>query len=375
MAQPFIITDNSMVRENLSNWHPQEMAQATTLPAHYYQAAEILAAEQTSIFARTWQLAGCIDQVANVGDYFTTTINNEPILIIHGKDGIVRGFYNVCRHRAAPVAIGQGNCEEFQCCYHGWRYDLAGKLLAATDFGKITNFSPASMQLQSLSLAIWQKLIFINFASESEPLDTFLAPMPAEVSHLPLTALKRVAHRDYVIKCNWKVYVDNYLEGYHIPIVHPELNNMLDYKKYSVETYHYTSAQHAPLRTQTIQTQLGDWQNAQQPTEAYYYWIFPNLMVNIYPDNFSTNLILPLNERETLTIFEWYYGKDVPTEHINRMVEFSDKVQQEDITICEAVQRGIASRSYNQGHYSPKHENGLYHFHSLLHQFLTNHEL
>jgi len=179
--------------------------------------------------------------------------------------------------------------------------------------------------------------------------------------------MKFSERRDYEIGCNWKVYVDNYLEGYHLPAAHPGLFRELDYAKYRVDTFRYYSSQFAPMRAAS--GAASDRRYSDPSQGALYFWIFPNLMLNVYPDNMSANIILPLGHDRTLTIFEWfaYPGSSVAPETI----AFSDEIQQEDIGICEAVQRGLQSRSYSQGRFSVKRENGVHHFHLLLHEFLA----
>jgi choline monooxygenase len=167
--------------------------------------------------------------------------------------------------------------------------------------------------------------------------------------------LRYSRRRDYVIECNWKVYIDNYLEGYHLPAAHPGLFRALDYAQYRVDAFRYYSSQIAPLRSGSA-------------GQALYYWIFPNFMLNIYTDNLRSNIILPLGPDRTLTIFEWFaYEGEVA----QSTIDFSDEIQQEDIAICESVQRGLRSAHYSQGRYSVKRENGVHHFHGLLAEFLT----
>jgi choline monooxygenase len=180
-----------------------------------------------------------------------------------------------------------------------------------------------------------------------------------------------------VIECNWKVYVDNYLEGYHLPIAHPGLFKELEYDQYRVETFRYYSKQHAPIRELKPGEVLGrDRRYLREPgaeENALYYWIFPNTMLNIYQDNLSTNVILPLGVDRTLTIFEWFFaepGTGAGWESMQQTIAFSDEIQREDIAVCEQVQRGLRSRSYDRGRFSAKRENGVRHFQALVEEFL-----
>jgi choline monooxygenase len=182
--------------------------------------------------------------------------------------------------------------------------------------------------------------------------------------------MKFAARKDWELDANWKVYVDNYLEGYHIPVVHPGLNREIDYGGYRTETKNYYSIQHSPIRRdQAARLRLKE--GAEEA--ALFVWVFPNLMINVYPDNYSTNLIVPLGPERTLTIFEWYFrDPDAPATQakLAQTIEFSDEIQLEDIQICEAVQRGLRSRHYDQGRYSVRRENGVHHFHGLLARYL-----
>jgi choline monooxygenase len=177
-----------------------------------------------------------------------------------------------------------------------------------------------------------------------------------------------------VIDCNWKVYVDNYLEGYHIPIAHPGLMREIDYAQYRTDTFRYYSQQFAPIRAmKSDDSSERFYPPGTGLQEALYFWVFPNLMVNIYPDNVSTNLILPVSQEKTLTVFEWFFydgDSSKMQERVKKAVQFSDAVQQEDIGLCESVQRGLRSATYDRGRYSVRRENGVHHFHMLLSEFL-----
>ena len=170
-----------------------------------------------------------------------------------------------------------------------------------------------------------------------------------------------------MIECNWKVYVDNYLEGYHLPAAHPSLFRELDYAQYRVDTFRHYSSQIAPIRARDTGAPRR-YEFTDDNRSALYYWIFPNFMLNVYPDNLSSNLILPLGPDRTLTIFEWFsYGGEVE----QATIDFSDEIQQEDIRICESVQKGLRSSNYQQGRFSVKRENGVHHFHGLLWEHLS----
>jgi choline monooxygenase len=349
----------------------QRISFAETIPSRFYQQPDILQQEQRSVFQRVPQLVGRLDQVSTPGSYFTAEIQGEPFLIVRDANGELRAFHNVCRHRAGPVASGSGSCKVLQCGYHGWTYSLEGRLLGTPDFDGVEEFDRARMSLHPARVETWEQFIFVTPEGDLA-LDQLLGDIPVKTLPCNIAGMKFAQRRDYIINCNWKVYVDNYVEGYHIPIVHPSLMEELDYEHYRTVTNRYYSIQDAPIRGGNRVG--GRYRPTDSQGEALYFWIFPNLMLNIYPDNLSTNLIVPLGPEKTLTVFEWYFHdieSDEARERIRRTIVLSDEIQLEDIGICEAVQRGLRSSSYDRGRYSVKRENGLYHFHSLWNEFMS----
>jgi choline monooxygenase len=226
-------------------------------------------------------------------------------------------------------------------------------------------FDPGDFGLQPIRVGRWGPFVFVNLDDEAPALEHVLGLIPEEVAAagFDLETMSLVERRDYVVECNWKVYVDNYLEGYHIPIAHPALYRELDYDDYRVETFEWYSRQHAAVRELKPGQELGrDRRYMRSPDgeeDALYYWLFPNTMFNFYPDNMSTNVIVPLGHERTLTIFAWYFaqpGTGGGWESMQQTIAFSDEIQQEDIVLCEQVQRGLRSRSYDAGRFSAKRE-------------------
>jgi choline monooxygenase len=356
-----------------------DLASASTLPSAYYLEPAVLEREKELVFGRTWQLVARLDDLARPGDFVPSTIVNEPIVITHGTDGALRGFYNVCRHRAGQVALTKGNRKSLQCRYHGWTYGLDGTLRACPEMEETADFRKEDFGLVPVRVERWGPFVFANLDQAAPPLAEVLGAIPAEVeaAGYDVGRMRLVERRDYVIECNWKVYVDNYLEGYHLPIAHPDLFRELDYDAYRVETFRYYSKQHAPIRELRAGEEIGRdrrfLRTADGEEDALYYWLFPNTMFNIYQDNMSSNVILPLGPDRTLTIFEWFFaepGSGAGWESMQQTIAFSDQIQQEDIVICEQVQRGLRSRAYNSGRFSAKRENGVYHFQQLVREYL-----
>jgi choline monooxygenase len=364
----------------------EQIACAQTLASRFYTDPTILEIEKARIFQRTWQLVGTLHQscgeangvkrtISDAESFFTMDVVGEPVIVVRDKRGELRAFSNVCRHRAGPIALGSGCKNVLRCQYHGWTYALDGRLIGTPDVDGVEFFDRSAMGMVPLRCETWGQFIFVNFDLHAEPLSAYLGKIPGQARGFQFDSLESAERRDYVIDCNWKVYVDNYLEGYHIPIAHPGLMKEIDYAQYRTDTFRYYSQQFAPIRAMKPENS-GErlYAPGSGLQEALYFWIFPNLMLNIYPDNISTNVIVPLAQEKTLTIFEWFF-QDVASqksrERIQRAVAFSDEVQQEDIGLCEHVQRGLRSSTYDRGRYSVKRENGVHHFHMLLNEFLT----
>ena len=357
----------------------EELARAATLPSRYYLAPDIHELEKELVFGRTWQLVARLDDLARPGDFVPATILDEPIVLTHGLDGVLRGFYNVCRHRAGQVALSKGNRKSLQCRYHGWTYGLDGVLRAAPEMEETLDFSKDDFGLRPIRVDRWGPFVFANLDDDAPPLRDVMGSIPAEVARAgyDVEHMRLIERREYLIECNWKVYVDNYLEGYHLPIAHPALFKELDYDAYRVETFRYYSKQHAPIRDLKEGEELGRDRRYVRSTdgegEALYYWLFPNTMFNIYQDNMSSNVILPVGVDRTLTIFEWFFaepGTPDGWESTQQSIAFSDQIQQEDIALCEQVQRGLRSKAYETGRFSAKRENGVFHFQGLVREFL-----
>lgn len=343
-----------------------DVARASSLPAHLYFEPQVFNDEHDRVFSRFWQVAGRSDQVSRAGDYFTAEVAGEPVLIARGNDGALRGFYNVCRHRAGPPAEGCGSRKIFRCGYHGWTYSLEGRLLSAPEMEGVVNFNHEEFGLRPVRCEEWQQWIFVNLGPHAPPLAEELGELSVQVLKFPLSQMRFFERRDYRMQCNWKTYVDNYLEGYHLPSVHPGLNRELDYGSYETRQFSRHSVQFSPIRDASNEASGPRRYKSTDGLSAEYYWIFPNWMLNCYPDNVSINIIVPLGPEETLAIFEWYLTEDAaknPAAH--DAVRFSDEIQLEDGRICETVQRNLHSRSYQRGRYSAKQERCVHHFHRL----------
>jgi choline monooxygenase len=366
---------------DLTDYQPTpDVARASTLPARWYLDPELLRAEQDAVFARTWQWAGPSARLRGAGAFMAFDVAGDPLFAARGRDGVARAFWNVCQHRAGRIVEGCGSAPALQCRYHGWTYGLDGRLQRAREMEGVAGFRPEQVRLREARLEELPPMVFVNLDPGAPSLREFLGEIPSEIeaAGFRLDELEPFERRDYTLEANWKVYVDNYLEGYHVPIAHPGLYRAIDYDRYEVAPRRFHSAQYAPLRSgDATRRMLGRdrrYLRGDDEERALYYWVFPNLMLNLYADNLQLNAIVPLGLGRTLTIFEWFVAPGMSDERRERLAEsisFSDEIQREDIEVCEAVQRGLSSRAYDAGRFSARRENGVHHFHLLLHEYLS----
>jgi choline monooxygenase len=343
------------------------LEEAHTIPAAWYLDTAIERLEQQHVFAGNWQAIGRTDQVSNCGDYFTAEFAGEPILAVRGADGQLRAFFNVCRHHAAAVAtVSCGHAQSFRCPYHGWNYGLDGSLKGTPEFTGVCNFDRSANGLVPVAVDTWENFVFVNLAANPTPLRQYLDDLVPRVLPLELNKLQFHSRRDYTLNCNWKVYVDNYLDGgYHVPHLHKGLNSVLDYAHYTIENGQRYCLQSSPMVASTAHAEISATRTGDR---AWYFWIYPNFMINIYEGVMDTNLVLPLGPDKCRVIFDFYFADVSPErdEQNTASVATSDKVQEEDVAICESVQKGLASRAYGAGRLSVRREAGEHLFHRLL---------
>lgn len=348
-----------------------------TLPAAWYTDPKVLKREQKRIFRRTWQYVGLAEQIAQSGDFFTARVDDVPIVILRDEAGQLRAFVNVCRHRGSQLLPdGCGNRKTLQCLYHAWTYNLDGSLRAAPGSKDEPGFKKEELGLLPIQIDHWGPFLFVNLDPQAPPLATVLGELPrlVEATGLPLNDIKRRVTRTYDIKANWKVVVDNYLECYHCPIAHKGFTDLIDLNDYHVDEYEYFSAQSAPVRESAKEGKASLYDFSQGVQSGFYAFLWPNFTVNIYPGpgNVSLNLFVPVDVNRTLAIYEYCFVEAVSEEEERDFVTFIDQVQEEDVVLCESVQRGLRSGFFNQGKLMLSRENGLRHFQKLVHRFLAD---
>lgn len=343
------------------------LAEACTIPAPWYTDQRVAELERQKIFGRTWQPVARLDQVSLAGQYVTVELAGEPLLIVRGNDQKLRAFFNVCRHHAAAVATEeQGTANVLRCPYHGWSYGLDGSLKGAPEFEGVCGFDRSQNGLLPVRVETWEQFVFVNLDPQAPSLASALGGLVDRIAPLNIGALRFFERRIYSLKCNWKVFVDNYLDGgYHVPHLHKGLNSVLDYKHYTIENHGRHCLQSSPMSNSdedpaAAATRTGD--------RAWYFWQYPNFMMNLYHGYMDTNLVLPDGVNRCSVIFDFYFadvGESAAAQN-RQSVAVGERVNDEDVGICEAVQRGLHSRAYGAGRLSVRREAGEHLFHRLL---------
>ena len=352
------------------------LEQGETLPATWYTEPAYFAREQERIFRRSWQYVGLTEQVARPGDFFTARAGDVPIIVARDHQGKLLGHINVCRHRGSQlVNVEQGNRATLQCGYHAWTYNLDGSLRAAPGMRDEPDFDTTCYALIPVQVAAWGPFIFANPDRHAPPLAATLGELPAMVAAtgLRLDAVRRKVRRTYDIAANWKVVLDNYLECYHCPVAHPGFSDLIDLKSYSVAEYEYFSTQAGPPTKSAQQGKAGLYDISGEVKAGFYAFLWPNFTLNIYPGpgNVSLNLFLPVDTHRTLAIYEYCFAESVPEREIEDFTRFIDQVQDEDVVLCESVQRGLRSGFFDRGRLM-RSERALAHFQKLVHRFLVD---
>jgi len=353
----------------------EDIRQAATLPSEFYTAEDYFKASAEKIFVPSWQLLADTDELRQTGNLLPKTLLpgflDEPLLFSRDHSDQIHCLSNVCTHRGNLLV--EHPCKEAQirCKYHGRRFELSGKFKHMPEFEQALNFPAEKDNLPKVPHGSWERFLFASIKPVA-PLEEFIGEMQKRLAFLPLNEFKLEPEhsRDYLVKANWALYCENYLEGFHIPFVHEALNNVLDYNGYSTELYRYSNLQLGLARSGQPAFDLPatspDYGKA---VAAYYYWVFPNLMFNFYPWGLSLNIVKPMGPALTKVSFITYIYKQTLFEQ--GADALLDKVEREDEAVVENVQKGIRSRMYHNGRYSPTRETGTHHFHRLIAEFMN----
>ena len=341
-------------------------------PSSWYTDESVYVIERRTVFHNNWLIAARTDQVRKPGDFAAGFMAGEPYVVVRGEDGVLRAFFNVCRHHAAAVMLGEGCTDVMECPYHGWRYGLDGRLLSAPELGGVRDFDREAFGMVPMNVREWGPLVFISMGKQPAQWSADLAELGRRLDKMNWAGLHFAERRSYTLECNWKVFVDNYLDGgYHVSCLHRGLAGQLDLDTYKTEIFDRYSVQSVAGR--------GGSGGAARPRAtdfrerigygALYAWIYPNLMINRYGPMMDLNWVLPRGHNQTEVIFDYFFSEvdgRAARDFMTDSLAASDLVQQEDVGVCESVQRGLQSSSYDRGRYSVKREMGEHHFHSLL---------
>jgi choline monooxygenase len=327
---------------------------ARTLPASWYRDPEVFERERRDVWEREWLLFAPAASLQRPGQYVADDVAGNPVFVSVARDGSLVGYHNVCPHRAGVIVWpGAGTAGNLVCRYHGWAFDWDGKLRAARDFGDEAGLRPDDRALGAISVARWRNLVFVHLGDDPPLLDDDLAPFAAECAPYGLEDFGYVRRIERSLSCNWKTYADNYLEGYHVPLLHPSLSRVLDMSTYRVDVPHRTYCIH---RAET---------SAGSPSGGAWLFRYPNLAVNVYADGMNVERIVPDGPRRTRVVYD-YFSAAADESAIDAMVEMSNVVLDEDQAICEAVQRNLDSGRYDTGPLSPRHEGAVAWFQARL---------
>ena len=315
-----------------------------TAPAALYRDPAVFDAERLAVFARAWMFMGLEADLAQAGDFIAETLAGYPLVVVRDASGGLRGFHNVCRHRAGPlVGEARGRCAgEFVCRYHGWRYTLDGRLRAATDFGPADGFDPREYGLFGVAVQAWRGLVFVNLDTAAAPVAETLAPVDRLLGERSFPAHVAL-RRSHPIDCNWKVYVENYLEGYHIDMIHPALAAEVETGRYAVRMEGQVAIHEVPATAGAA--------------EGLWAWIWPNLALNLYRNVLIIEPMRP--EGPGRTRLDYIYLHDPETDGLDAAVATSERLTDEDRWICQRVQENLNSGVYDRGALSARHENGV----------------
>lgn len=352
------------------------IARAKTISSEFYTDAAAFGQCKEKVFAPSWQFIGSEDLVKDNGSVYPFTLLqnhlDEPLLLSRDKNGTINLLSNVCTHRGNLIADKACILSNLKCRYHGRLFGLDGKFISMPEFKEVENFPTKDDDLPQLNLFKWSKWLFTS-VEQKYPHDIFFRDMIQRVSWMPLDDFKFEPKLSKVfnIKCNWALYCENYLEGFHIPFVHAGLNAVIDFGEYATELFFpYSSLQLGLSKNKADCFELPQTSHDYgKNVAAYYFWVFPNMMFNFYPWGLSVNVVEPITVEECRVCFYSYVWDE---SKLDKGAGVGlDKVEMEDEEIVENVQRGVRSRFYKHGRYSVTREQGTHHFHRILAEFMN----
>ena len=353
----------------------QDITQAATLPAEFYRNASVFDTVKEKIFARSWiwvEDQTVLNEKQNIFPFtFLEGVLNEPLVFTKDQSGTTHCLSNVCTHRGKIIAEQASKGRLLTCGYHGRCFNINGQFKRMPEFKTAKNFPTPADHLSQIPFKEWLGMLFVSLDPKVS-LKEMTQPIIDRLAYLPLDtmAFDASTSKDYFIDANWALYCDNYLEGFHIPFVHPALNDALEFENYDYEISPYCNLQLGIGKADEPCFEIPEGHiDFGKRVYAYYYWLFPNLMLNFYPWGLSLNIVTPLSHNKTKVSFRSYiYPNAIMSPNENNL----DDTELEDEAVVESVQLGVQSRYYKQGRFSPTMEKGVHHFHRLVAEFLAN---
>lgn len=341
---------------------------ARTMPGEYYTSPDILAREMVRLFQTRWLCVGRADQLAEPGAFFVQEVGADSLILLRDRAGTIRALHNVCRHRGTRLCEEHSGrfSETIQCPYHAWTYATDGRLLGAPHMHEAEGFDKKDYPLHQAHVATWHGFLFLNLSTDPEPIEEALAPLAGRFDRYNLGQLVRVRRIDYEVRANWKLIFQNYSECLHCPTIHPELSRLLPYTSGANDLVegpflggHMEITQ--PNQSVTITGAACGVPLGSLPPDdlrrAYYYTIFPNMMLSIHPDYVAYYRVWPLAADRSAVFCEWLSHPDTlkhPELSPDGAVEFWDLTNRQDWHVSELSQAGISSSVYRPGPYSPR---------------------
>ncbi len=353
-----------------------DAAASYTLPARYYLDESIYSLELDAIFHRQWWYAGHSSQVSKTGDFLTTEIGDQSIVVTRGRDNKLRAFYNVCQHRGHELVQGQGNTKFIVCPYHAWSYELSGELRFARNSENVASFNQCDFSLKAVQVEIFCGMVFINLDPQAKPLAEQAPELEKEIREYCPTVdeLQYVARDTYNVSCNWKVMIDNFLECYHCAPAHKDFLDLVDMKSYR-STVKGMYSNHISKAARSTSSNAYDFEVGDVDFGFAGWFLWPNLTIWAYPGeaNLSVLQMIPDGTGRTIEYQDWFVRDGHITEQLKQTIDYQkDVLQPEDISLCESVQKGLKSHGYNQGRFivdkdmSELSEHAVHHFQAMV---------
>lgn len=366
----------------LQQWQPLNLvSEAVTFPAEMYTSSDIYRLEQERIFGKAWYYVGNISQLQGPGSYFTIEIAEQPLIILRNREGDLRAFFNICSHRAAPLALGSGQCNRLTCLYHAWTFDLEGNLKGAPEMDGAEGFDPDCHRLKDVKVDTWESFIFVNLDPNSKPLAAQLGDLPEKFKRYRLQNWVLVHSINYEMAANWKLLTENSAESYHEPSVHALVSRFYQgllteakqfyYWQYSPLTAELDPEARAVLKPEGLSHEglSKDEMNGVSITS-----LFPNFGMSVGPSFAVSYLIDPQGPAKTRVQQQWLVPNQAAAlspERLEAMIGFFDGVMKEDLDLLPHLQKRMYSSGFRPGRLSPDREMGTHLFQQLVMQHLT----